>query len=101
MAINELVINCFKHAFINMSSGTIHIQCKKLDDHIFIAVNDNGVGLPDNFDPSKVTSLGLSILHGIVTSEFQGRIEFKSKNGTTAEIKIPSRSFSLNQYRKE
>lgn len=101
LVINELVINCFKHAFTDMDSGTIHIQCKNLDDHIFISVSDNGRGLPVDFDPLKVTSLGLSILHGIVTSEFQGEIKFISENGTTIEIRVPSNSFSLNQYLKK
>ncbi|GFZ91458.1 hypothetical protein GCM10010978_32540 [Compostibacillus humi] len=100
LVINELVTNCFKHAFKNMDYGTICIKCKKLDTCIFISVKDNGRGLPEGFDPSKQTSLGLSILQGIVTSEFQGEMKFISENGTTIEVKIPSQSFSLNQYRK-
>lgn len=84
-----------------MDSGTICIKCKKLDRCIFISVKDNGHGLPEGFDPSKQTSLGLSILQGIVTSEFQGEMKFISENGTTIEVKIPSQSFSLNQYRKK
>lgn len=99
LVINELVINCFKHAFKSLDSGIIHIQCKSYYEHIFISVRDNGHGLPNDFDPSKVTSLGLSIIRGIVTSEFQGEIQFKSENGTTIDIDIPSDSFSLNQYR--
>ncbi|MEW9678066.1 ATP-binding protein, partial [Lentibacillus sp. L22] len=101
LVINELIINCFKHAFTNMDTGTIHIQCKNYYEHIFISVRDNGHGLPDDFDPTKVKSLGLSILHGIVTSEFQGEIRFKSANGTKVEILIPFQSFSLNQYREK
>lgn len=101
LVINELVINCFKHAFSDMDTGTIHIQCTHYSEHIFISVRDNGHGLPEDFDPSKVRTLGLSILTGIVSSEFQGEMNFHSKNGTTIEICIPFHSVSLNQYRKK
>lgn len=101
LIINELVTNCFKHAFSNMNNGTIYIQCKEFYDHIFISVHDNGHGLPDEFIPSQVTSLGLSIINGIVISEFQGKIKYKSEEGTIVEIQIPIKSLSLNQYRKK
>lgn len=101
LVINELVTNCFKHAFTNMNNGTICIQCKELYDHIFISVRDNGHGLPNEFIPSQVTSLGLSIIHGIITNEFKGEIKFKSVEGTIVEIQIPIKSLSLNQYRKK
>lgn len=101
LVINELVINCVKHAFSGMDTGTIHIQCKHLSEHIFISVRDNGHGLPDHFDPSKVKTLGLSILTGIVTSEFQGEMKFKSENGTTIDILIPFHRVSLNQFKRK
>jgi ribose transport system ATP-binding protein len=89
LIINELVTNCFKHAFTGMESGTITIHCKRFDDHINLSVIDNGRGLPDNFDITKLDSLGLTIIKGMVTSEFHGEIHFKSENNTTvADIKL-------------
>ena len=90
LVINELVINCYKHAFLNMDSGRIDIQCKRIDELIFLSVRDNGNGLPDNFNLTKGDSLGLAILQGIVTSELGGVINFVGKEGTTVEVKVPN-----------
>jgi two-component sensor histidine kinase/energy-coupling factor transporter ATP-binding protein EcfA2 len=90
LIINELVMNCFKHAFIGLESGIINIQCKRVDDYIFLFVGDNGLGLPENFDMTKIDSLGLSILQGIVSSDFQGEMNFRGeKENTVIEIKLP------------
>jgi two-component sensor histidine kinase/ABC-type branched-subunit amino acid transport system ATPase component len=90
LIINELVINCFKHAFIDMDSGIIEIKLKRMDEHIFLSVSDNGRGLPKNFDFNKVDSLGISILQGIITNDFQGEMLFITRTGTTVEIKLPT-----------
>ncbi|MEH7332580.1 histidine kinase dimerization/phosphoacceptor domain -containing protein [Neobacillus drentensis] len=97
LMINELVMNCFKHAFKDMESGMIDIQCKRFDDYIFLSVRDNGRGFPENFDITKVDSLGLSILQGIVASDFQGEMNFRSeKENTAVEIKLPTERIFLH-----
>jgi two-component sensor histidine kinase/ABC-type cobalamin/Fe3+-siderophores transport system ATPase subunit len=97
LIINELVMNCFKHAFIGMESGIINIQCKRVDNYFVLSVRDNGRGLPENFDLSTVDSLGLTILQGIVASDFQGEINFRSeKENTVVEIKLPTERIFLH-----
>lgn len=98
LVINELVINCFKHAFADDDIGVIVIKCQRVDQTIYLSVTDNGRGFPENFDMSKSVSLGLSIIQGIVTSEFQGQLTFESKEGNTlVEIKIPTERIFLHQ----
>ncbi|MFJ7829450.1 histidine kinase dimerization/phosphoacceptor domain -containing protein [Peribacillus sp. NPDC097284] len=97
LIINELVMNCFKHAFIGMESGMITIQCKRIDDYIFLSVQDNGRGLPEDFDIAKADSLGLTILQGIVASDFQGEMNFRGdKENTIVEIKLPTERIFLH-----
>jgi two-component sensor histidine kinase len=80
-----------------MESGVIHIQCKRKDDYIFLSVRDNGRGFSENFDIKKVDSLGLTILQGIVASDFQGKMNFRSENGNTfVEIKLPTERIFLH-----
>lgn len=98
LVVNELITNSFKHAFKGKESGIVNIKCKSCENHIFISVKDNGHGLPDDFNPKEFASLGLSILQGIVKNEFKGEIDFITDNGTTIEVKIPSSSFSVNQF---
>ncbi|WP_249316787.1 histidine kinase dimerization/phosphoacceptor domain -containing protein [Bacillus sp. FJAT-50079] len=91
LIINELVTNCFKHAFKDMDSGIIDIHCKRYDDYIFLSVRDNGQGLSESFDITQTDSLGLTILQGIVDSDFQGKMHFESIDGNTvAEITLPT-----------
>lgn len=98
LIINELVINCFKHAFADDDIGMIVIKCKRLENTIYLSVEDNGRGFPESFDMSKSSSLGLSIIQGIVTSEFQGQITFDSKKETTlVEIKLPTERIFLHK----
>ncbi|MGN7295875.1 histidine kinase dimerization/phosphoacceptor domain -containing protein [Ferdinandcohnia sp. SAFN-114] len=98
LVINELVINCFKHAFADDDIGEIVIKCKRVDQTIYLSVTDNGRGFPENFDMTKSASLGLSIIQGIVTSEFQGQMSFESKKGNTlVEIKLPTERIFLHQ----
>ncbi len=90
LIINELVINCIKHAFLNMNSGVIDIKCKRNDELIYLAVSDNGRGLPEHFNLKQGESLGLTILQGIVTSDLGGTINFVGKDGTTVEVNVPN-----------
>jgi two-component sensor histidine kinase/ABC-type uncharacterized transport system ATPase subunit len=97
LILNELVMNCFKHAFIGMESGMITIQCNRFDDYIFLSVRDNGRGLPEDFDITKADSLGLTILQGIVASDFQGEMNFRGeKENTVVTIKLPTERIFLH-----
>lgn len=98
LIINELVINCFKHAFSVDDIGTIVIKCKRIDNEIYLSVSDNGRGFPENFDMSKLSSLGLSIIQGIVKSDFQGQLTYESEKGNTlVEITLPTERIFLHQ----
>ncbi|MYL35840.1 GAF domain-containing protein [Pontibacillus yanchengensis] len=93
LIINELVINCHKHAFKDRKEGFIQIAASKFEDHVLINVYDNGVGMPDNFDLDNTESLGLNIMKGIVQNDFKGSMEIESEveEGTHFIIKIPSK----------
>jgi two-component sensor histidine kinase len=49
-------------------------------------VKDDGVGLPDGFDPAKSSSMGLQIVDALVR-QMKGRIRFES---TPAKASPPS-----------
>jgi len=98
LIINELVMNCFKHAFLDDEKGVIVITCKRIDNTIILSVSDNGRGFPVNFDLSKSATLGLSIIQGIIKSDFGGRITYKSEEtNTLVEIKLPSERIFFHQ----
>jgi PAS domain S-box-containing protein len=46
LVINEVITNSFKHAFPDGREGKIVITCLRKDNHYYVAVEDDGVGLP-------------------------------------------------------
>lgn len=92
LVVNELLTNCYEHAFIDREIGLIEIQCQKIEEGIFLAVKDDGIGLPDNFDikDKDNRSLGLSIVYSIIFNEFYGSFELISREpGTEVRIILP------------
>ncbi len=62
LLINEMVINAYEHAFVGKSSGLICIRSKLSSNRVSIEVSDNGVGLPQNYDEMKTSTLGLKLI---------------------------------------
>ncbi len=92
LIINELINNCFEHAFPGDTSGVIKINCKRTNDYLMLEVIDNGVGLGEDFDLRKLDSLGLSITRAIILNEFTGEIRIINRSdtsGTHVSIKLP------------
>jgi ribose transport system ATP-binding protein len=89
LIINELVSNSLEHAFKDLDTGKIQIYCKRNEEKIDLIVKDNGIGFKEDFEISTLDSLGLSIVHSIVTKQFRGKIEIISSNGSEIHIEIP------------
>jgi hypothetical protein len=60
-------------------------------ERLTVIVQDNGVGLPEEFDLASATSLGLQIVRTLVVSELGGRLEVKPRagGGTKAVVDLP------------
>lgn len=101
LIINELINNCLKHAFPNKISGLITVKCKKNKKIILLSVEDNGIGIPPDFDIKKRSSLGLSIVSSIIEYEFKGKIEFiLMGKGTKIEIFLPNEKVFVTYKKK-
>ncbi|MFK5889465.1 MAG: histidine kinase dimerization/phosphoacceptor domain -containing protein [Flavobacteriaceae bacterium] len=88
LIINELVLNAFKHGFLNIEKGTVTIGLKAFENEYYqLTVSDNGTGLPANFDLNNTNSLGLQLVKGL-SRQIGGNCEFKNGNGTTVLIKF-------------
>ena len=101
LIVNELINNCLKHAFPNKKSGLIVVICKKNEESVLLSIEDNGVGIPPNFEINKMNSLGLSIVSSIIEYEFKGKIEFILKGkGTRVEIYLPNEKVFVTYKKK-
>ena len=61
LLMNELVSNCVKHGFPNGRHGRIVVRLLARDDGAELVVEDDGVGLPEGFDPTQTRSMGLRL----------------------------------------
>lgn len=84
LIINELITNCYKHAFKLQNSGQISISLKDNFGFITLIVKDNGCG----YDPSRINhadSLGLDIYNGLV-EQINGKSFYTNHEGSEHRI---------------
>lgn len=85
LIVNEVITNSFKHAFKNRANGHISILLRKSNDSYQLILTDNGIGLPDSFDPTNLHSIGFDLIIGL-TRQLGGQIRWESHNGTQIHI---------------
>jgi two-component sensor histidine kinase len=92
VALNELLQNAVEHAFVAHSDELqpeVHVLFDRRGDELSVQVKDNGSGLPADFSIDKTTSLGLSIVRGLVKSQLGGKIRMYNSGGTVVELVVP------------
>ncbi len=86
LIVNELVSNCFKHAFPDNRKGTISISLKKTNEYEFVlSVKDDGVGLPEVLELRSIESLGLQLVR-FLARKLDGDIQISNHKGMTFTI---------------
>ena len=90
MALTEVLQNAVQHGFGDQS-GRITVSAERLVGRLRVSVEDDGRGLPDDFDLDGSTSLGLSIVRTLVESELDGMLEMGPGHpgGTRVVLDIP------------
>jgi PAS domain S-box-containing protein len=91
LLLNELITNCFKHAFNDQQEGNILIQLKREGDRLSLSVQDNGVGLSDDFDIHKESTLGMTLINTLI-QQLNGDLEVSSIGGSRFEA-----SFTIDE----
>jgi len=87
LIINELVSNALKYAFPDDREGKIRITLNSItEDDFELIVNDNGIGLPKDFDINNIDTLGLDLTKTIVEHQLDGEIKIDRINGTIFHI---------------
>jgi two-component sensor histidine kinase len=89
LILNELISNAMKHAFPAGRPGRIVVTLKRVtEDECVLSVHDDGIGLPEGFDPATTASLGLQLVRAL-TEQIHGQLSFKTDRGTVWTITFP------------
>jgi two-component sensor histidine kinase len=95
MILTELLQNAVEHGYDPDAAeltGQIVLTAQRLVGRLRVTVDDDGRGLPDDFDLDASSSLGLSIVRTLVESELGGQLELGPRPdgaGTRAALDVP------------
>jgi PAS domain S-box-containing protein len=85
LAVNELVTNALKHAFVDRDGGTIRLECVADGDEWRVVVADDGVGLPQGVTWPQPGKMGAMIAHALQENG-RARIEVASSMGDGVRV---------------
>jgi PAS domain S-box-containing protein len=89
LILNELITNALKHAFPDDRRGVVRVELRKEGaGDVLLAVGDDGVGVPPNFEPSRSPTLGLQLIATLV-KQLDGKLQVLNTGGTTFKIVFP------------
>jgi two-component sensor histidine kinase len=89
---NELLQNALEHGLAGRSQGQISITLIHRYEQLRLRVEDDGHGLPPDFDPDTDLGLGLDIVRTTVTEDLRGKFLIgpnKKGPGTRVQITLP------------
>lgn len=90
LIVNELVSNSLKYAFPKNHKGKIQIEFyANNDETLTLIVRDNGIGIPEKLDIETTSSLGLTLVQGLV-DQLEGTLELNRSQGTEFRITFPN-----------
>lgn len=87
LILNELIINSFKYAFNEDQDGTLHVSLHKSNSELTLIVEDDGIGLPKEFDIESSQSFGYKLVKSLA-SKLKAELTYNGENGTSVIIVI-------------
>jgi len=89
LVVTELMHNALEHGLYE--SGTrLSIELQRYSNEGLITISDDGIGLPEGFDLSTSSNLGLQIVRTLIENELKGELKLEStQQGTQAKLRFP------------
>jgi len=89
LIVNELITNSLKHAFPEGRGGTITVEFTKNEDgYATLTVNDDGIGLPKNFNFENSGTLGMQLVY-MLAGQLGGKATVNHGTPTKMEVRFP------------
>ena len=86
--VTELLTNAVKYAYPGTAAGEIRVRLRADEQRCEHSVEDDGVGMPEGFDPRDSTGTGMMVVQALV-GQLNGEIVYKSEGGTKATVRVP------------
>ena len=90
LVINELLLNALEHGYERNEGGTVTVNLQDDGERISISVDDDGTGLPEDFDLAHTSSLGLQIVRTLAEGDLKGEFGLRGRDkGVSAVVTFP------------
>ena len=89
LIIGELLTNAIKYAFKGQDQNQIAITVSADGHEFYIAISDNGVGVPDGFDIAESSGFGMRIVDSLVKQLSGSLSMIPQGRGTGFAIRLP------------
>jgi len=91
MVITEVAQNAVQHG-VGRTGGKVEVRAERGGGRLRVVVEDDGAGLPSDFDPEVSGRLGLQIVRTLVQGELGGTLQMGAGaegRGTRVVLDIP------------
>jgi two-component sensor histidine kinase len=89
LIVTELVLNALKYAHPAGVPLRLCVACEVRNGALVLTIDDDGVGLPEGFDPRKDGDLGFRVIRSLC-EELHAELDIQSSSlGTSFEITMP------------
>lgn len=88
LIVNELVLNALTHGFGEGEGGQVTLELSRQGEKEYLlVVQDDGRGMPENFDPDTADTLGWQLIT-LLTQQLDGSIHIIHGGGTRVELRF-------------
>jgi PAS domain S-box-containing protein len=89
LLVNELLTNACKHAFPGRREGKVRVELRVPGEAgmALLVISDNGVGMPEAFEPGASKSLGLQLIP-LLAEQFGCELHVKQGVGTRYDLRF-------------
>ncbi|WP_243439094.1 sensor histidine kinase [Fundidesulfovibrio soli] len=98
LIVNELVTNALKHAFKGRERGEVAVTVRQTGSEVALRVEDDGVGLPPDFDLEGTATLGMQLVVQLAM-QLRGRLWVADGTGAAFECVFQAKEPSRNEPR--
>jgi len=88
LIVNELIQNAVDHGLEHRDEGTVIVRLLQTEDSMSIEIEDDGQGLPEDFDPAR-GGLGLQIIRTLARDDLKGQFLLEDGDGVRAVVSFP------------
>jgi PAS domain S-box-containing protein len=87
LIVNELVSNAYTFAFDGRDEGNVWVRLKLKEDEIYLSVEDDGIGLPEDFKFEESPTLGTTLVMSY-SEQINADVKISSEKGTHYELRF-------------